>query len=212
MSERNVLLVEGRDDEHVIYSLAVHYTLPPNAFQVKNKDGIDKLLHTLHIELRASDLERLGIIIDADTNLSARWQSIRNTLNNFGYSNLPASPDTEGIIISQIDLPTVGIWFMPNNILPGILEDFVSFLVPPNDVLWQRAKDCVDQIPTEDRRFPPVRQSKAYIHTWLAWQEEPGKPLGQSITSRYLDANAPHAQQLVDWIRRLFDLPPNTIN
>ncbi len=46
----------------------------------------------------------------------------------------------------------------------------------------------------------------AEIHTWLAWQEEPGSPLGQAITKRYLDADAPRAQQLMDWVRRLFDL------
>ncbi len=58
----------------------------------------------------------------------------------------------------------------------------------------------------EDRRFRDVYESKAHIHTWLAWQKEPGKPLGQAITARYLDADAPHAQQLMDWIRKLFDL------
>ncbi len=38
------------------------------------------------------------------------------------------------------------------------------------------------------------------------WQEEPGKPMGQAITKRYLDATAPQAQQLIRWIRKLFDL------
>ena len=47
---------------------------------------------------------------------------------------------------------------------------------------------------------------KAQLHTWLAWQEQPGTPLGLAITNRYLDANAPHAQKLMDWIRQLFDL------
>ena len=47
---------------------------------------------------------------------------------------------------------------------------------------------------------------KAHVHTWLAWQKEPGKPMGQAITKRYLDANAPHAQQLIVWIRKLFGL------
>jgi hypothetical protein len=47
---------------------------------------------------------------------------------------------------------------------------------------------------------------KAQLHTWLAWQEQPGTPLGLAITNRYLDADALHAQQLMDWIRQLFDL------
>jgi hypothetical protein len=53
-------------------------------------------------------------------------------------------------------------------------------------------------------RFKEVHESKARIHTWLAWQEEPGKPVGQAITARYLDANMPHVRQLLDWIRELF--------
>lgn len=47
---------------------------------------------------------------------------------------------------------------------------------------------------------------EAQLHTWLAWQEQPGTPLGLAITNRYFDANAPHAQQLIAWVRRLFSL------
>ena len=93
---------------------------------------------------------------------------------------------------------------MPDNQSPGALEDFIRSLVPTSDDLWDKAKLNVDEIPTP--RFPPERRSKAYMHTWLAWQEEPGKPLGQAISARYLDPNAPHAQQLIAWIRRLFEL------
>jgi len=97
---------------------------------------------------------------------------------------------------------------MPNNTLPGILEDFVSFLIPDDDALWNKAKECVKQIPEQERRFSDLAQSKAYIHTWLAWQNEPGRPLGQAITNRYLDADAPNAKKLVNWICRLFDIAP----
>jgi hypothetical protein len=93
---------------------------------------------------------------------------------------------------------------MPDNELEGILEDFVAFLVPTGDSLWPYAKECVQQIP--DRRFGLHQQSKADIHTWLAWQAEPGRPLGLAIQSRYLDPNAPHAQKLVGWLRRLFEI------
>jgi hypothetical protein len=37
-------------------------------------------------------------------------------------------------------------------------------------------------------------------------QEEPEKPMGQAITARYLDADAPHVQELIAWIRKLFEL------
>lgn len=42
------------------------------------------------------------------------------------------------------------------------------------------------------------------IHTWLAWQDDPGTPLGQAITKRYLDAEGPHVAAFLSWLTRLF--------
>jgi hypothetical protein len=64
-------------------------------------------------------------------------------------------------------------------------------------------------VPEEERRFPVRHVAKANIHTWLAWQEEPGKPIGQAITKKYLDAGAPHALKLIAWLRALYDLDPH---
>lgn len=93
---------------------------------------------------------------------------------------------------------------MPDNTIPGMLEHFVGFLVPSNDKLWKVAEDILEDVITLDPRFPKQHKMKAQIHTWLAWQEEPGKPLGQSITKRYFDPSAPHAQQFINWLRELF--------
>jgi len=101
---------------------------------------------------------------------------------------------------------------MPDNKVPGILEDFVSFLIPEKNMLWDRAQSCVAQIPKEEFSFDIENkdlfswQKKAEIHTWLAWQEEPGKPLGVAISSRYFDADTHHARKLTDWLNKLFEL------
>lgn len=200
------LLVEGKDDEHVFYSLLEHYQIPER-FKIKNKEGINKLLDTLDVELDQSGLERLGIVIDADTDLDARWKSLRHILIQSGYSSVPQGPKSGGTILTEGTHPTVGIWLMPDNTTPGMLEDFVSFLVRQQDALWPLSGDIVAQVMTKDCRFPPAHKIKARLHTWLAWQEEPGKPMGLSITARYLDADALHAQQLIKWLRQLFDLP-----
>ncbi len=50
----------------------------------------------------------------------------------------------------------------------------------------------------------PIRHSKAKIHTYLAWQEEPGKPMGQAITAKVLHAESETAKVFVEWIKRLF--------
>ncbi len=95
---------------------------------------------------------------------------------------------------------------MPNNKLPGMLEDFVALLIPSEDLLWARALESVNNIPSEQRRFTITHLSKAYIHTWLAWQEEPGTPLGSAITKRYFNPDAPQAAIFIAWVRRLYGL------
>ena len=208
MADANVLLVEGKDDKHVFYALLKHYQVP-DLFEVKSKEGIDNLLRTLPTELKRSDLEHLGIVVDANTDLGGRWASLRNILMRAGEVDVPEQPDPNGtiVVLERLDRAVnVGIWLMPDNQLPGMLESFIQFLVPAGDVLWPRAVACVEQLPEEERRFHPNHRMKANVHTWLAWQEDPGTPLGLAITKCYLDADAPHAQRLIDWIGRLFDL------
>ena len=205
MADKAVLLVEGKDDKHVFYALLNFHGLPNPC--IKDKQGIDNLLGTLDVELLASEIERLGIVIDADVDIASRWQRITTILRNSGYSNTPALPDPFGTIIAENGRPIVGIWIMPDNTLPGMLENFVSFLVPSNDSLWGKVIRCIDNVPENERRFPTRHLIKAQLHTWLAWQHEPGSPLGLAITKRYLEANALHAQRLIDWIRRLFIEP-----
>jgi hypothetical protein len=208
MTDRNLLLVEGKDDVHVFYHLLKHHRIP-RQFQIKDKGGIENLLGTLSIELKGSDLERLGVVVDADLDIQARWQALRNVFVKSGGVDIPTRPDPGGVVFSVEQAErrlVVGVWVMPDNALPGMLEDFVRFLVPGDDSLWDRAADCLARIPEQERHFAAEHQIKAHLHTWLAWQEDPGTPLGLAITRRYLDADASHARQLMDWVCRLFGI------
>lgn len=228
MADENVMLVEGPDDWYVfLHLMRQHFTedqvtlaqkgtgRPPSVrvseaaplitFHVMR--GVDFLkAKTLSAQLKTSDLRCLGIVLDADASLDARWQSLRDILRQVGYPSAPDRPDAAGTIIDQPGQPRVGVWLMPDNELPGKLENFIQFLVPQNDVLWAVAENCVGQIPMSDREFSDVDFIKAHVHTWLAWQKEPGMPMGGAISAKFLDPNAPHAQQLIAWVRRLFDL------
>ena len=205
---QNYLLVEGKNDFHVICSLLEHYNVP-ELFSVEDKEGIERLLEAFEVELIRIEVEKLGVIIDSDADLLACWQQLKTILKNSGYHTVPTNPNLGGAVIKENGLPVVGIWLMPNNKIPGMLEDFVSLLVPENDLLWPMADTILQQVMQQECRFPQNHRIKAHIHTWLAWQEEPGKPLGQALTARYLDANSPHAQELITWIRKLFDLSVN---
>jgi hypothetical protein len=80
-------------------------------------------------------------------------------------------------------------------------------LIPEDDSLRDYSLKCVENLP--DKRFKDSFRSKAEIHTWLAWQEEPGTPLGLAVTKKYL-SNVDSAQTFLDWLNRLFNEPfPN---
>ena len=78
---------------------------------------------------------------------------------------------------------------MHDNTVPGILEHFLETLVPAGDDLYALVNSSVDAIPPALRRFRDVDVPKAKMHTYLAWQDEPGRTLGQSITRRVLRAD-----------------------
>lgn len=210
------LLVEGADDVFVFVALFKEYGLPladrkgsqEGKVSIRDGEGVDSLKDKVRLLLKPQDedvvLQQLGIIVDADLDIRARWQSLRDILSQSGYTNIPHSPDRDGTIIDQVGRPRIGIWLMPNNQADGMLEDFIRFLVSPNDPLWDLATRTVDAIPADEKLF--TNPQKAYIHTWLAWQKEPGKPMGQAITFKFLDAQASQVQVLMQWIKRLFDL------
>jgi hypothetical protein len=202
MAKSRILLVEGQDDKHVVWALAQHAELP-EVFEVSDKDGIDALLEMLPAQLKASGLEVLGIMVDADTNMQARWQSLRDILTKSGYK-VPKQPSLEGTIMSMEDKPTVGIWLMPDNQRTGMLEDFAADLISDDDLLLPYARTSVAQLP--ERRYPDVQRAKAELHTWLAWQKEPGKPIGLAITAKYLNPASEQAQPFVNWLRTLFQI------
>src|SRR5262249_21805848 len=135
------LLVEGADDANVCYHLLRSHHIPVKerdirktnntGIEIVDINGLENLLANLPQQIRATNtLASLGIVVDADEDISARWQSLRDVVLKAGYSTAPVDPDLEGTIIYESDQPTIGIWIMPNNELPGMLEHFCRFLVP----------------------------------------------------------------------------------
>lgn len=209
MSERRlgvleppVLLVEGPDDYHFIGHFWAKAGVAAR-FNVYECGGDKEVLNIAPTTLKSATPQKpIGIVLDADADLAARWQAVRDRLRPLGYV-LPADPNPAGTIVAATDRPIAGVWLMPDNRLPGSLEHFVELMVPGGDALWPRATATVDGIPVDQRRFGAALQ-KAYVHTWLAWQAEPGTPLGQAVTKAYLALGSPAAARFQDWLQRLF--------
>ena len=207
MGNRKILLVEGPDEEHVLKHICGHYGIP-HLDEVKPLGGVSKLLESIPVQLKASEEgDIVGVVLDADTDMSSRWDSVRDRLRMVGYGNVPVHPNSEGTILDPPDemlLPRFGIWVMPDNKAAGILEDFLRFLVPQPNKLFDRVNKTVADIPDDERRFGRSDRPKAIIHTWLAWQEDPGKPYGTAVTAGFLDPTVLEANVLASWLRNLF--------
>jgi hypothetical protein len=206
-----VLLVEGNNDFHVMMALFVKYNVP-QVFDVIDCEGIDKLkrgkenlIEGIGVRLKGSNLKKLGIVVDADTNIGAQWQSLSDILKKGGF-NLPEKIPAEGLI-AEVPDKKIGIWIMPDNQMDGMLEDFIRFLIPEEDVLVPIAEKTLTGIEESghNRYNKKLHRSKAFIHTWLAWQEDPGTPMGLAITKKYLTTeNREIVERFIRWITRLF--------
>lgn len=206
MAGSKMLLVEGNDDYHVVLNLQGSRRIRVlDKAQIHDLKGVEALLESLPVRIKASTGGAVGAIVDADTDLAGRWHGIRNNLRQLGYTEVPDDPLPQGTIVQPPPdtlRPKVGIWLMPDNSTSGILEDFLRFLVPSDDPLIAAAEQAIDNLPVTP--FPEKDRSKALMHTWLAWREEPGKPFGQAITAHYLDAGVPQADVFVKWLQTLF--------
>lgn len=208
MERKKSLLVEGKDDRDVVIHLWRTFSRQI-VFEVEDRHGVEQVFgKTDSALIDGSPDICLGIVIDADLDLNEKWQRIRDILQRASYNmqDVPLVPDSEGTVIEQESLPKFGVWIMPDNQTQrGYLEDFLSFLVPANDLTWEQAKKCVDNLQNK----PFIRQNvnhtiKAEILTYLAWQRDPGKLFGAAIAERYLQPNTPQAQKFIDWLKRLF--------
>lgn len=188
-----LLLVEGKDDEHVVEHLR-RKLAPDLTFSYRDAGGSDPLLKSIPLELRPDDRVALGILMDANADAAARWQAIGDRLRKEKV-RLPDRPAGGGTIIEG-DL-RVGVWLMPDNTTPGELENFVAELVPKDDPVWPLAERYIDGIPSGHRRFSASKEMRAKVHAWLATREEPLK-MGAAIGAGSLDAAAPAAKGLAD--------------
>jgi hypothetical protein len=204
------LLVEGHDDFHVVHNLFQHYNIDVRnlknstggQFDVKDCKGISELLKFIPTQIKNVDI--LGVIIDADNDENANWTSVRDKFNRAGY-NLPEKLDSNGCICES-NGKKIGVWMMPNNSDKGMLEDFIKLLIGENDTLLPKVEKIIREIETENlQKYKGTYRPKALIHTWLAWQETPGTPMGAAITRKYLSLeNKELCDRFIDWVKTLF--------
>ena len=195
-----VLLVEGQDDKHVVRHLCNFHAGMPR-FCVLDKEGIEVLLEDIGSEILAPGRKAVGILVDANDDLDARWDAVANRLREENIE-VPGSPELTGTIIDSN--PRVGIWLMPNNTSPGELENFISEMILDDDPVWPLSKDYIDGIPEADRKFTEKKILRAKIYAWLATREDP-RQMGAAIRARDLHTDGTLSTTFANWLRQLFE-------
>ncbi len=217
MVERSSLFVEGTDDKHAIRHLlrrhgvecpfaggVVADTLPAMCPQIEPAGNKDEVLAAMEQAVKFSTGHSVGFVLDADEAAENSWRAVCDRL-----SFLDPKPPTElpasGFIADVPDYKArVGVWLMPNNRTSGALEHFLKDLVDENDPLLTLARDSTTAARHSGATFPAVKHTKAVIHAWLSWQEEPGRPFGTAIAAGYFNADSEAARLFLRWFDELY--------
>ena len=204
------LLVEGETDKRVIPYLmeanGVDWDRGNEPVWIASYGSTEELLRSEVIEGEwgASGLEVLGIMVDANGNAPRRWQQFQTCCRE-QFPKLPCQIPEEGFALTHDSGRRLGMWIMPDNRFSGMLEDFLVRLIPSKSGnLYEFAKNCTAEAAKKGAPFKTPHKTKAEIHTWLAWQDAPGKQLHQALHHRVLSPTNSESKAFVSWFRQLF--------
>jgi hypothetical protein len=208
----NLLIVEGKDDLRVVPELIERAGVPwgprgAEIVRIHEIDGYANLAAQLRSQLKNAGLLRVGIIVDANSDPVARWQSISATLSP-EYA-LPAAPPPAGFVAPLTgSTKRLGVWMMPDNAARGMMETFLLALRPASNApLLAHAEGAVDAArQSHGAPFSAAHRDKAIIHTWLAWQDPPGRQMHDAVKQAMLDATLPYAGPFTAWFKQLYEL------
>jgi hypothetical protein len=189
--------VEGADDKSFFEALCQHLGLNDIQFrEIGGKDNLPKALEATVQESRFSEVViALGIVLDADDDPKATFQSVCSALKKFGLP-VPTQPMTPAP-----GHPRVLVMILPDNQSPGALEDICL-----KAIAGTPAMRCVDEFfcCLQRHRLPPPKNlSKAKVLAYLTSLPEPDKRLGESAQAGYWDWDHPAFSDLKDFLRSL---------
>lgn len=211
MEDTSLILVEGKSEKTVLPELCKICNIDIK-FNIKPENSLSELKKALKTFLKSTNtFRKIWVIIDADDNFEGAWQSIKDILLRSGkytFDSHIQMPE-DGFIIDPIDPDdlTIGVWIMPNNKDIGMLEDFMMKIIPENDELLPIAHDIVKQLDKDRGKYPgifkTVHESKAKIHTWLAWHDAPGESLSVAVQKRLFATDKELCSRFIKWVNSI---------
>ena len=207
--ERPTLHVEGEDDKHTIIHLlsrhGISFDLDMRPVDIKVEGNDAKVVDGMGVAVKAASGRSVGFVIDADRTIADRWRQICSELKALGLKTPSTAPESGYIQ----DLPSlrvrVGVWLMPDNKQDfGKLEHLLRALVPKDDPLLSHAEKSTDVAADLGASFTANDRIKAVLHSWLAWQREPGLPYGTALKATFFNADAAVAQEFLKWFKAVY--------
>lgn len=213
------LIVEGKDAIFLANICKNRGLKPPVGYEtlekfkydfVKEAKGLGKVSFALSEALARPEIKNIGIVVDAnkagpENRFNALIRIISKSLK-LNHENT-YSLEPEGFIGDFIGGLKIGIWIMPDNVNNGYLEHFAANLIDKGNFTFEFAKEkLLEYQGTDFCNFGEAKQQKALVHTYLAWQKQPGFPLGLAVDSNYFNANSPEADTFIEWFENTFEL------
>lgn len=213
MPDNPKLRVEGKDDQHAIVQLLIQHGIdyntkpwPANYPEFVESGGVTEMLDGMKLSIEAAGRKSIGFVLDADSSLQSRWESVCGRLRKVGFEP-PSSPPADGFIeYTEEYKATVGVWLMPDNQQGGKLETFLRTLIDEHNGLFEHATVSTNQAKKLGAKFSDPDAEKAVLHAWLAWQKDPGCPFGSAIKARFFTHESPAAAAFVAWFKRLYSI------
>ncbi|SMN16332.1 hypothetical protein CRYPD_990 [uncultured Candidatus Thioglobus sp.] len=197
------MLLEGKSDCNIVKKFCEDNKINTQ-FGFCNCENDNQVLSQLNALLQGSNQpEIIGIILDADNDINARYQEIINKTTKF-YKKLPSSILKTGLVHTENGLPKLGVWIMPNNQDNGALEKFYLELATDIDTAF--INDVIKR--AENKKltsFKSQHRNKAIMHTYFAWQDSPSDPLHSAINKIALDNSQEIATTFKIWLVQLFN-------
>jgi hypothetical protein len=207
------IMFEDEDDFHLVTQVARRLGLRLPEPSMRNLKGYNAT--KLRAEVKSvlnTDYERLTLVLVLDADRAPeggpikRWGEVVKALRGAGIDIPQETSTADGLVLDVPPHLRVAVWLFPDCVSEGAMEDFVlQKLVPGADPLLGHAESVVDALP--HRLFRDHHRSKAWMRSWLAWQEIPGLPPGRAVSVGTLDAR-PEAEHRVgtfaQWLRRAF--------
>lgn len=198
------LLVEGKDDRHLVRELIKARSLP--LVQVRSYDGVDNLKRFLASLVAAPDFESvtcLGVLRDADRDAIAAFQSVQGALTANAIE-APRNPGTPEDCQAHGRTLRTGILVVPPA-GAGALETVLC-----RTFADQPIAACIDDFMACAVDAGELRQesAKARAHAYLSTRQRPGCDVGVAARQGYWDLGHAALNPIADFVRAVAESRP----